>query len=203
MELFSGGLLRRRAPLCGAWLLQYVLRSRRRRRGRRRRSTGHDDGGFRCWVHQAATSSSDKHDREQRASSKKSESRRRERCIGRGPAAGARPALLPLFDDERETPPASYVNSSLVASMASTATTVVVPCYNEEERLKSDEFVSYFRDAKDTRVLFVDDGSTDRTADVLMRVRAALPSKVRDILGPEITNKLCAGASSAQSLTVL
>lgn len=60
------------------------------------------------------------------------------------------------------------------------STTVVVPCYNEEQRLNSSEFVSYFRQAKDTKVLFVDDGSTDRTADVLMRVRAELPTKACD-----------------------
>ncbi len=45
---------------------------------------------------------------------------------------------------------------------------VVVPCFNEERRLREDDFVALVRDGE-VRLLFVDDGSTDGTAG---RVRA-------------------------------
>jgi len=45
---------------------------------------------------------------------------------------------------------------------------VVVPCFNEERRLRDDDFVALVRDGE-VRLLFVDDGSTDATAS---RVRA-------------------------------
>jgi glycosyltransferase involved in cell wall biosynthesis len=45
---------------------------------------------------------------------------------------------------------------------------VVVPCFNEERRLRDDDFVALVRDGE-LRLLFVDDGSTDATAS---RVRA-------------------------------
>lgn len=48
-------------------------------------------------------------------------------------------------------------------------TTVVVPCFNEEHRLVEDEFVSLARRSA-IRLLFVDDGSTDKTAGLLERM---------------------------------
>ena len=56
------------------------------------------------------------------------------------------------------------------------ATTLVVPCYNEELRLPEAEYVSWLAgpaaDA-DVRLLFVDDGSRDGT------VRVPLPAHCR------------------------
>lgn len=43
-------------------------------------------------------------------------------------------------------------------------TTLVIPCYNEETRLDLDAFDEALRGRSDIRLLFVDDGSTDRTA---------------------------------------
>ncbi|MHC4219014.1 MAG: glycosyltransferase [Planctomycetota bacterium] len=46
-------------------------------------------------------------------------------------------------------------------------TTVVIPCYNEAERLDVETFRSYAAEHEGIRFLFVNDGSTDATADVL------------------------------------
>lgn len=48
---------------------------------------------------------------------------------------------------------------------------VVVPCFNEEHRLEPKGFAPFFADAR-TDLLFVDDGSTDRTFDLLQRLCA-------------------------------
>ena len=55
-------------------------------------------------------------------------------------------------------------------------TTVVVPCYNEEDRLREEEFVRYLsRQDSTVRLLFVDDGSSDGTLQVLTRIVKAAP----------------------------
>jgi dolichyl-phosphate beta-glucosyltransferase len=48
---------------------------------------------------------------------------------------------------------------------------IVVPCFNEERRLDVDRFRGYLGDPRGADLIFVDDGSTDRTPDVLERVR--------------------------------
>lgn len=49
-------------------------------------------------------------------------------------------------------------------------TTLVVPCYNEAKRLRADEFARGMGQFPTLRFLFVDDGSSDQTADVLGRI---------------------------------
>lgn len=44
---------------------------------------------------------------------------------------------------------------------------IVVPCYNEAERLDGDAFVGYVRSQDEVGILFVDDGSTDGTLPML------------------------------------
>jgi glycosyltransferase involved in cell wall biosynthesis len=47
---------------------------------------------------------------------------------------------------------------------------VVIPCYNEEQRLDVATFESFVRSEPEVELLFVDDGSTDRTRAVLERL---------------------------------
>ncbi len=58
---------------------------------------------------------------------------------------------------------------------------IVVPCYNERKRLDTDAFVHFVRDHPDVGFLFVNDGSTDGTADLLHAVCRAAPMSLRSI----------------------
>ena len=55
---------------------------------------------------------------------------------------------------------------------------LVVPCYNEAARLDPDAFVHFITTHPGVRLVLVDDGSADGTADVLERIRAAAPGAV-------------------------
>jgi glycosyltransferase involved in cell wall biosynthesis len=59
--------------------------------------------------------------------------------------------------------------------------TVVVPAYDEEERLDEHAFAAFVRRDPSARLLLVDDGSRDRTLEALERVRASAPASV-DVL---------------------
>ncbi|APU69003.1 Dolichyl phosphate glucosyltransferase [Christiangramia flava JLT2011] len=48
---------------------------------------------------------------------------------------------------------------------------VVIPCYNEEKRLKSAEFLKFLHQNTGYHVCFVNDGSTDGTLEVLQNLR--------------------------------
>ena len=63
-------------------------------------------------------------------------------------------------------------------------TIIVIPCYNENERLKGEEFV-LLSQRPDLRLLFVNDGSEDRT-DQLLREIAGKLGKAADVLSFEI-----------------
>ncbi len=57
-------------------------------------------------------------------------------------------------------------------------TRIVVPCYNEAERLDSAAFLQFVHRSPDSRFLFVDDGSHDATPAVLARLCAAAPDQL-------------------------
>ncbi len=58
-------------------------------------------------------------------------------------------------------------------------TAVVVPCYNEEKRLDVQEFLRCCVSLPDLSFIFVDDGSTDGTGDVLEVLRRFNPGQCR------------------------
>ena len=49
--------------------------------------------------------------------------------------------------------------------------TIVVPCYNEADRLPSEKFVEFVHEGQEIDFLFVNDGSTDNTLEVLERLQ--------------------------------
>ena len=57
-------------------------------------------------------------------------------------------------------------------------TIVVVPCYNEADRLRADVFLGYAREHEFVNFLFVDDGSTDATFEVLQALAREAPSSM-------------------------
>ena len=52
---------------------------------------------------------------------------------------------------------------------------VVIPCYNEAQRLRSDAFQSFAQMNPGIFFIFVNDGSTDETSDVLNALHSSLP----------------------------
>ena len=54
-------------------------------------------------------------------------------------------------------------------------TKIVIPCYNEAQRLRVDAFQQFMSRHHDIHFLFVDDGSTDDTTTVLQRLRESHP----------------------------
>lgn len=57
-------------------------------------------------------------------------------------------------------------------------TTLVVPCYNEEERLDTESFLSFLSAHPHLRFHFVNDGSQDGTLAVLRTLQAGDPSRI-------------------------
>lgn len=55
---------------------------------------------------------------------------------------------------------------------------IVVPCYNEEKRLDVPAFATFLQRAPETRLVFVNDGSSDATLSVLQSLHDAHPDQV-------------------------
>jgi glycosyltransferase involved in cell wall biosynthesis len=61
---------------------------------------------------------------------------------------------------------------------------MVVPCYNEARRLDVKAFRTFAMKAATISFVFVDDGSTDATAEILHALQAGMESRV-DVLACE------------------
>jgi glycosyltransferase involved in cell wall biosynthesis len=61
---------------------------------------------------------------------------------------------------------------------------LVVPCYNEAARLDADAFVRFIATHPGVRLVMVDDGSEDGTAETLERIRATAPAAVTTLRHP-------------------
>lgn len=57
-------------------------------------------------------------------------------------------------------------------------TIIVIPCFNEEGRLKLDEFKRFVSESSGVTLLFVDDGSKDATWQILLKIAAGNEQKV-------------------------
>ena len=58
---------------------------------------------------------------------------------------------------------------------------IIIPCYNEAGRLNVAEFLEWAGRRPDPHFLFVDDGSTDGTGEILDRLSRACPEQIRHI----------------------
>jgi len=63
--------------------------------------------------------------------------------------------------------------------MKSERTVIVIPCFNEAQRLDRDAFHGFLQGAGTTDLCFVDDGSTDATPAMLDALVALAPERVR------------------------
>ena len=62
---------------------------------------------------------------------------------------------------------------------------LVVPCYNEAERFDSGGFADFLAEQPGYALLFVDDGSSDRTPERLEALRKRQPGQVSGCGGSE------------------
>lgn len=69
---------------------------------------------------------------------------------------------------------------------------MIIPCFNEEDRFRSGEFVSYLENRDKRCFLFVDDGSRDATPVILDRLKDRFPDQVRVIALPGNRGKAAA-----------
>jgi dolichyl-phosphate beta-glucosyltransferase len=69
------------------------------------------------------------------------------------------------------------ISEPLKAGSVGPRATLVIPCYNEEKRLRPDAFACFFHGRPGVNVLFVDDGSRDGTGDVLRGICAKFPDR--------------------------
>lgn len=56
---------------------------------------------------------------------------------------------------------------------------IILPCYNEETRLQSNEFLTFANNHKNFNLLFVNDGSTDKTLDVLLQLEQGSSGNIK------------------------
>lgn len=61
-------------------------------------------------------------------------------------------------------------------------TTIIIPCYNEANRLPMADFKSYWQQHPDVRFCFIDDGSTDQTRGLLEQLQAEYPQQVEALI---------------------
>lgn len=54
---------------------------------------------------------------------------------------------------------------------------IIIPCYNEEKRLRMDAFISFVQADPNCHILFVDDGSSDATKQIIERMHLANPDQ--------------------------
>lgn len=58
---------------------------------------------------------------------------------------------------------------------------IIIPCYNEADRLPAEAFLTYLTAHPDVSFCFVNDGSRDQTAEVLARLQQQMPQQI-DVL---------------------
>lgn len=57
-------------------------------------------------------------------------------------------------------------------------TGIIIPCYNEEKRLSQEAFISFITENEDYHLCFVNDGSTDKTLEVLYEMKEQAPNAI-------------------------
>lgn len=66
---------------------------------------------------------------------------------------------------------------------------LVIPCFNEALRLPVQQFLSDLREQPELHLLFVNDGSTDATIEVLQKLVDAFPERVKNLSLPRNQGK--------------
>ncbi len=81
------------------------------------------------------------------------------------------------------------ISNMTTESAPSPRVTWVIPCYNEASRLDVEALVAFAQASHRTRLLLVDDGSTDDTAAVLHRLAERAPNRIATLAMPHNVGK--------------
>lgn len=79
-------------------------------------------------------------------------------------------------------------------------TGIIIPCYNEENRLDTNAFLKFINKENEFHLCFVNDGSTDNTIDVLRKIQESNAEKVSVIDIKQNAGKSAAVRAGAQYL---
>jgi len=79
-------------------------------------------------------------------------------------------------------------------------TGIIIPCYNEEKRLNISAFINFIKKENDFHLCFVNDGSKDKTIDVLKTIQEDCPFKVSVINMKKNCGKAAAVRAGARYL---
>ncbi len=79
-------------------------------------------------------------------------------------------------------------------------TAIIIPCYNEENRLDRQAFIDFIHSHPDYLLCFVNDGSSDNTMAVLKQIKEARPSQVHVLDMPTNGGKAAAVRAGALHL---
>lgn len=69
---------------------------------------------------------------------------------------------------------------------------IIIPCFNEAKRLKTEVFINFLSQKEDVCLIFVDDGSKDRTSGILKEIRKEAEARVTIIQLPKNKGKATA-----------
>ena len=69
-------------------------------------------------------------------------------------------------------------HSQQETKLSTASCVIVIPCYNESNRLRRDLFSNFLREHEGVRFLFVNDGSRDGTLDLLEDMRSEHPDRI-------------------------
>jgi dolichyl-phosphate beta-glucosyltransferase len=73
----------------------------------------------------------------------------------------------------------THLESETLSSTAASDCVIVIPCYNERRRLNADAFREFLLDHENIGFLFVNDGSTDGTRELLDELALGSPERLR------------------------
>lgn len=82
-----------------------------------------------------------------------------------------------------------FATASAVFTKPAQATLIVVPCYNEADRLNDAAFIEYVDQTEGVSFLFVNDGSTDATLERLSQICSLRPDRLHAISLTENSGK--------------
>lgn len=55
---------------------------------------------------------------------------------------------------------------------------IIIPCFNEANRLKAAPFITFIEDSREVALLFITDGSTDNTAGLIKAIGDKAPEQI-------------------------